>query len=120
MYLNTYGQTKFHQDKQLQVQDLIKSYNCDIVHLQETEINENSFQNCNFFKNNFTIISNNSETKYGTCSAVKSSFNVEDVEFDIEGRVISFNIGPVTFCNVYLPAGTDSESRASRESYCSL
>ena len=31
------------------------------------------------------------------------------------GRAIVFNIGPLTLANLYLPAGTDGNSRTSRE-----
>ena len=49
---------------------------------------------------------------------MKSRYQIENVNFDLEGRLITFDIGPVTFCNVYLHAGTDAASRQSRENYC--
>ena len=49
---------------------------------------------------------------------VKSEFKYENVQNDLEGRVILFDIGEMTFGNVYLPSGTDARSRSSRESYC--
>ena len=71
--LNTYGQTKFTPEKQLEVQDMIKFYKCDIIHLQESDCNEDTFKHCNYVKNNFILITNNSQTKYGTACLIKNS-----------------------------------------------
>ena len=67
---------------------------------------------------NFSIIQNNSQTRYGTASLVKSSLVVDDIILHHSGRVILFNIGELTFGNVYLPSGTDGASRNSREKFC--
>ena len=105
-------------EKQFQIQDIIKYHECDIVHLQESDIDSMTFENCSFINNNYTYITNNSRSKYGTASLVKNEFNVENIAFDTNGRLIVFNIGEMTFCNAYLEAGSDSISRASRENYC--
>ena len=55
LYINTYAQTKFSNDKQLQLQDLISTYKCDIIHLQEVEVCDEIFQQCQFIKNNFIV-----------------------------------------------------------------
>ena len=115
--LNIRGQTKLTLQKQLQIQDLIKLYKSDIVHLQETDIDENSFKSCNFIINNFAIISNNSPTGYGTTSLVRNNLEVSNVKLDTLGRIIVFDILNSTHCNVYLEAGTDSTSRSARENY---
>ena len=60
LYVNIRGQTKFHLDKQLQLQETVKRLNCDIIHLQETNIEKNTFKNCDFIMNNYSVISNNS------------------------------------------------------------
>ena len=44
-YLNLRGQTGFPVQKQLQVEQFIKSKNCDILNLQEAQINEETFGN---------------------------------------------------------------------------
>ena len=119
LYLNTYGQTKLTLDKQLQIQDMVKHLRCDIVHLQETDFDENSFQNCNFIKNNYNFITNNSISKYGTASLIRNNFKSENISLNTEGRIIIFDIDGVTFCNVYLEAGTDGPSKAARENNCS-
>ena len=49
---------------------------------------------------------------------MKSELTVENVRYDTEGRVIIFDIGELTFGNLYLPSGTDSPSKNLRESYC--
>ena len=118
LYLNTYGQTKFTSEKQLQVQDMIIHLCCDIIHLQETDCNEASFQHCSFIQNNFTLITNNSATKFGTSSLIKNNLCLENIAFDTEGRVILFYISGITFCNIYLQAGTEALSRSAREQYC--
>lgn len=118
LYLNTYGQTKFTVEKQFQIQDMVIHYKCDIIHLQETDCKDDTFESCNFLNNNYNLIKNNSSSKFGTASLVKNNFNANDVSFDTEGRVIIFKIGSVTFSNVYLEAGTDSLSRSARENYC--
>ena len=117
LYLNTYGQTKLTVNKQLQIEELIKQCKCDIAHLQETHLENDSFENCSFIKNNYTIILNNSPTKYGTTSLVRNDLNVVNISFDSLGRIIMFDIENITFGNVYLEAGTASPSRASRENY---
>ena len=75
-YMNIHGQSKLPTTKQLQIQDFIKQYNVDILHMQETDINDETFNDCEYISANFNLISNNSETKYGTASLVRS-----DLEF---------------------------------------
>ena len=116
LYINTRGQTKFTVQKQLCIQDLCIKFKCDIVHLQETDVDDNVFEHCSFINENYTIISNNSPSGYGTCSLVKNELKVNNVRFDTQGRIIIFEISNVTFCNVYLEAGTDSDSKKARES----
>ena len=117
-YLNCRGQTGLTESKQLQIEDFIKTHDIDILHLQETHIEDKTFSPCKFIMSHFNIIHNNSLTKYGTASLIKSSLSIEDVILHHSGRIILFNIGKVTFGNVYLPSGTDGASRASRENYC--
>ena len=116
-YVNTCGQTKLNEWKQLQIEAFAKYKAIDILHLQETEICDETFENCNFLSCNYNIISNNSSNSYGTSSLIKSELNVENVRLDTEGRVIVFDVAGVTLSNVYLPSGTDARSRKSREQY---
>ena len=117
-YLNIRGQSGLPVVKQLQIEAFAKSNNCDIVNLQEAHLDSETFSTCDFIQSSFNIIDNNSRNKYGTASLVKSEFKYENVQNDLEGRVILFDIGEMTFGNVYLPSGTDARSRSSRESYC--
>ena len=119
LYVNIRGQTKFHLDKQLQLQETVKRLNCDIIHLQETNIEKNTFKNCDFIMNNYSVISNNSINGYGTSSLIRNEMKADNISFDTEERVIVFDINNITHCNVYMNAGTDSPSRASRENYFS-
>ena len=116
--MNTYGQTKFTLNKQMQIEEIVKKYKCDIVHLQESHIEDHTFDTCSFIKNNYYILRNNSMSEYGTASLIHNDFKVENECYDSNGRVIVFDIQNVTFCNVYLEAGTDALSRAAREKYC--
>ena len=66
----------------------------------------------------FDIIQNNSpNNKYGTASLVRNDLVVENINLDTNGRVITFDIGNVTFCNLYLHSGNDRVMRSNRESY---
>ena len=78
LYLNTYGQTKFTLQKQLQIESIIKQYMCDIVNLQETHIAESSFEHCAFIKSNFVILSNNNMSGFGTTTLVHNDLKVEN------------------------------------------
>ena len=65
------------------------------------------------------ILQNNSLNGYGTSSLVKSEFLTENLKCDTEGRVMIFDVGHLTFANVYFHSGTDAASRAGREKLCS-
>ena len=117
-YVNTCGQTKLNESKQLQIEAFAKYKSIDILHLQETEVCDETFKNCNFLSSNYNVITNNSNTGYGTSTLIKSELNEENLRLDTEGRVIVFDVGGVTLANVYLPSGTDSKSRNLREQYC--
>ena len=116
-YLNCHGQTGLDLPKQLQIEEFLKSYKIDILHLQETFIDDNTFAECSFISSSFIIIQNNSHNNFGTASIVRSDLPVDDIILHESGRIIIFNIGNITFGNVYLPSGTDGHSRASRENF---
>ena len=115
--MNTFGQTKFTLQKQLQIQDMIRFYKSDIIHLQKTDTDSDTFKQCSFILNNYAVISNNSPTGYGTLSLVKNDLKDDNISFDTSGRIIVFDTDNITHCNVYLDAGTDSISRSAREQY---
>ena len=118
-YLNIRGQSGLNKVKQLQIEAFAKTYNCDIMNLQEAHIEPESFTSCDFIQSSYNIIENNSLNKYGTASLVKSNLTFENVRNDTEGRVILFDIGGLSLGNVYLPSGTDARSRSDRENYFS-
>ena len=117
-YMNVHGQTKLPTVKQLQIEDFLKYNKIDILHLQESDLDPDSFSTCNFISSSFNIISNNSETKYGTASIIRSDLNFANVRCDTAGRAIVFDIGNTSFGNFYAQSGTDGQSRASRENFC--
>ena len=105
-YLNCRGQTGFTVSKQLQIEIFLQSNNIDVLHLQETRIQDDTFSECHFIASNYSLIQNNSHNQYGTASLVRNSFFPEDIILHHSGRVLLFNIGNITLGNVYLPSGT--------------
>ena len=120
-YLNCVGQTKFTIAKQLEIQNYICEQNLDILHLQECMIESDTFSKCGHIKSNFNIITNNTpnNTYYGTASLVRSDLEITNIHTDDQGRVIVFDAGNCTWSNLYLPSGTDANSRSLREKYSS-
>ena len=118
-FINIRGQTGLPLSKQLQIEQFIKDNNVDILHLQEVNIEKNTFSECNTISSNFNLIVNNSQNRYGTASLVKNEFEVENIVMDKEGRIIIFDVGDLTFGNMYIHSGTDSFSRGRRENYFS-
>ena len=116
-YMNIRGQTGLDETKQVQIESFIKSYKIDILNCQEINISEDSFSSCNFITSSYDIITNNARNKYGTCCIVSNNFQTENIKSDTNGRVIAFDIGSITFCNVYLPSGTEPIMKNSRENY---
>ena len=45
------------------------------------------------------------------------SLQPENIKFDTSGRAITFDIGDMTFANVYLPSGNNLAIRNSHENY---
>ena len=116
-YFNIRGQTGLNLSKQLQIENFLKTNNIDIASCQEINIVKETFQDCDFINSSYNIISNNASNKYGTCCLVSNNLQSENIKFDTNGRVIVFDIGNITFGNVYLPSGNDQSSRNSRENY---
>ena len=114
-YLNIRGQTGFKLDKQFQVEEFLKQTKSDILHLQEIHIEDDTFEQCNYIKSNFSVISNNAVNKYGTASLVKNDLEYQNILCDTNGRIIVFDISGVTFGNIYSPSETDAVSRSFRE-----
>ena len=119
-YLNLRAQTGFGTTKQAQVEHFVKQHMFDILHLQEAQILEDTFDSCDYITSNYSILTNNARNPYGTASLVAISLEPRNIKLDTQGRVIVFDISDVTFANVYLPSGNDSVMRNLREDYLSL
>ena len=119
-YINLRAQSGFGSPKQAQVEHFVKLEKFDILHLQEAQILEDTFENCDYITSNYSIITNNARNPYGTASLVANSLEPVNIKLDTQGRVIVFDIGEVTFANVYLPSGNDTVMRNLREEYISL
>ena len=87
-FLNTYGQSGLSSQKLLELENFIECNRLDIVCLQETDIQENTFSGCSIL-NRFIPIINNSKSGYGTCTLVRNIFTYENVIKDSEGRLMS-------------------------------
>ena len=109
--INLRQQSGFKVQKQKQVEDFIHKNRLDICSLEEANIDENTFSQCDFISSSFSVIVNNAQNKYGTACLVKSDLQVDNLHFDTSGRVIVFDIGEVTIVTVYLPSGTDPAAR---------
>ena len=96
--------------KQLLTQDFIQRNNNDILHCQEINIEDDSFESCEYINSNFSIVPNNALNKFGTATLVKNNLKVENVQRDTEGRGIKLDIGDLTIGNFYLHSGTDALS----------
>ena len=100
-YINLRAQTGFGPAKQLQVEKFLKFYKIDILHLQEAQIKEDTFEMCDFITSNYEIIANNASNSYGTASLVANSLHTTNIKADTQGRVLGVNVGDTTFANVY-------------------
>jgi hypothetical protein len=63
-YSNLQGQTGFTLEKQYQVEEFLKYSN--ILHLQDANIDDDTFCECYYIETNCTMSFNNAENKYGT------------------------------------------------------
>ena len=109
-FVNVRGQAigqSLTQSKINQLVDFIKLYSLDIVNMQETNIMESTFNNCDYINQNFEIIYNNAPTKYGTCVLISSAIQYSNVIMDQAGKVIIYDLPElnITGGNVYLQCG---------------
>ena len=105
--LNCQGQSKLTLAKQLFIQNILQVKKYDILCLQETFMEDDVFKNCDFLMSNYN--------NFGTAVLVKNSFKIDDFKIDTDGRIIILNVGGLTIVNVYTKAGTDGDSRRSRD-----
>ena len=117
-FINTYGQSGLSNQKLLELENFIEYNRLDIVCLQETDVQEETFSQCNIL-DRFQPIINNNKSGYGTCTLVRNIYNPENIIKDTEGRLISVDVEGMTVVNVYLHSGTDHDSKNEREEYIS-
>ena len=87
-FINIYGQTGFSSNKVLELENFISCNKLDVVCLQETDIDQNTFSECNILRK-FSPIINNSSTGYGTCTLVSKDLSVDNIIKDSDGRFTS-------------------------------
>ena len=117
--MNIHGQSKLPIVKQNQIEDFVRQNKIDILHLQEIEICDETFSACDLLSSSYNLLSNNSMNSYGTASLLRADLDYSNVKCDTSGRAIIFNIGDVTFGNLYAHSGTDNISRNNRENFFS-
>ena len=116
-FINVYGQTGLTHQKLFEIENFIQKHRLEIICLQETNVSEDTFLECNYIYKNFYITPNNSKSGYGTCTLVKKNFTVTNIIKDSDGRFISMDIDEkLTVVNIYLPSGTDQKTKTERES----
>ena len=113
-FINIYGQTGFRSNKVLELDNFINHHKLDVICLQETDIDQNTFSECNILRR-FSLIINNSSTGYGTCILVRKDLSVDNIIKDSDGRFISADVDKISIVNLYLPSGTDQNSKSKRE-----
>ena len=113
-YINIYGQTGFSRSKVIELESVINCHKLDVVCLQETDVSQNTFSECNILRR-FSPIINNSSTGYGTCTLVSNNLSIDNIIKDSDGRFISVDVDGSTIVNLYLPSGTDQNSKTKRE-----
>ena len=117
--LNCRGQTRLNVSKQLQIEDLIRLYQIDVLLCQEIKIEEDSFNECDFISSSYNIFSSKSQNEYGMAILIKNTLQVENINFGCGNRIISVDCCGVTICNIYPHSGTDGTSRQERENLIS-
>ena len=96
-FINIRGQTGLSSAKQTQIESFLIHHKLDVLHLQEINICDDSFSTCNLISSSYNLLSNNSPTKYGTSSLVKSDFTPENILMDTNGRCIVFKCWSTNF-----------------------
>ena len=117
--MNVEGQSDLNIVKQKAIESFIRRNNYDVVLLQEIDIKNDSFENCDYINSNYVIYSNNARNAYETATMVSSNLRIGGVWYDEEGRAIIMEIEKYTEGNAYLPSGTDHRAKQRRDRYCS-
>ena len=80
-----------NESKQSQIEDIIRKKKVDVIHLQEADIGENTFDTCSLICSSYDIIPNNAQNGYGTASIIKSDLTVTNVRLDTLSKCIVFD-----------------------------
>ena len=116
-YLNTYGQSGMNLAKQAQLEHFLAFNKIDILNCQETNIDSDCFDSCDFISANYEVVVNNANNKYSTCCLINNQFQIQNLKMNTNGRVIVFDINEITFGNVYLQSGNEATLKHTREHY---
>ena len=72
-FINLWGQKGLKNEWPRMLEDWLKNTNLDIAMCQERNITDTTFNNCSFINKNYSVITNNAISKYGTCCLVSNS-----------------------------------------------
>ena len=70
-FINIHGQLGLTVTKQKQIEDLFRRNSINVLHCQEINIDEESFNQCSYLNSNYTILQNNALNRYGTATIVR-------------------------------------------------
>ena len=113
-FVNMYGQSGMPMKKIIELENFIELHRLDVLCLQETDIQKDTFSGSKLLFN-FQAIINNNSSGYGTCTLVRKNLQVNNIVKDADGRLISVDINDMSIVNVYPISGTDHESKTERE-----
>ena len=113
-FVNMYGQSGMPMKKIVELENFIELHRIDVLCLQETDIQENTFSGSKLL-HKFLAFSNNNRSRYGTCTLVKNNLDVNNIVKDTDGRLISVDVNDMSIVNVYPISGTDQDSKTERE-----
>ena len=114
-FVNMYGQSGMPMKKIVELENFIELHRIDVLCLQETDIQENTFSGSKLL-HKFSAFANNNRSHYGTCTLVRNNLQVNNIVKDADGRLISVDINDMSIVNVYPISGTDQDSKNVRES----
>ena len=109
--LNVRGQLALSEARILNLVDFIKQYKIDILNLQETNLNDDSFEKNDFLSQNYQFIYNNAPNGFGTAVILKNDINFSNMKIDTKGKMICYDLDDqqITGANIYMQCGVTQE-----------
>ena len=80
-FVNMYGQSGMPMKKIVELENFIELHRIDVLCLQETDIQENTFSGSKLL-HKFSAFANNNRSHYGTCTLVRNNLQVNNIVKD--------------------------------------